>query len=61
MKKKNIFKVLTVATAMLLLVGCKDVQKIADKKESQTTEVTQVAQVEQGSVQTWSIDKYPNY
>lgn len=54
MKKKNIFKLLTVATAMLLLVGCKDVQKIADKKESQTTEV---AQVEQGSVQTWSIDK----
>ena len=58
MRKKNIFKLLTVATAMLLLVGCKDVQKIADKKDSQTTEVAQVAQ---GTVQTWSIDKYPNY
>lgn len=58
MKKKNIFKLLTVATAMLLLVGCKDVQKIADKKDGQTTEV---AQVEKGTVQTWSIDKYPNY
>ena len=41
MKKKNIFKVLTVATAMLLLVGCKDVHKIADKKENLTTEVVQ--------------------
>ena len=58
MEKKKIFKLLTVATAMLLLVGCKDVKKIADKKDSQTTEV---AQVEQGTVQTWSIDKYPNY
>ena len=59
MRKKKIFKLLTVATAMLLLVGCKDIKdKVADKKESQTTEV---AQVEQVSVQTWSIDKYPNY
>ena len=58
MEKKKIFKLLTVATAMLLLVGCKDVKKIADKKDSQTTEV---AQVEKGAVQTWSIDKYPNY
>ena len=59
MRKKKIFKLLTVATAMLLLVGCKDIKdKVADKKESQTTEI---AQVEQGSVQTWSIDKYPNY
>lgn len=59
MGKKRIFKILTLATAMLLLVGCKDIKdKVADKKESQTTEV---AQVEQGSVQTWSIDKYPNY
>ena len=49
MEKKKIFKLLTVATAMLLLVGCKDVQKIADKKDSQTTEV---AQVEKGAVQT---------
>ena len=61
MKKKNIFKVLTLTTAMLLLVGCKDVKKIADKKENLTTEVVQAEQVEQGSVQTWSIDKYPNY
>lgn len=61
MKKQNIFKVLTLTTAMLLLVGCKDVQKIADKKENLTTEVVQAEQVEQGSVQTWSIDKYPNY
>lgn len=58
MGKKRIFKILTLATAMLLLVGCKDVKKIADKKDSQTTEVAQVAQ---GTVQTWSIDKYPNY
>lgn len=58
MGKKRIFKILTLATAMLLLVGCKDVKKIADKKDSQTTEV---AQVEQGAVQNWSIDKYPNY
>ena len=62
MKKRKILKLLTVATATLLLVGCKDIKSVKDKftnkKEIQTTEV---AQVEKGTAQTWSIDKYPNY
>lgn len=47
MRKKNIFKLLTVATAMLLLVGCKDVQKVADKKESQTELFKKIAEAEE--------------
>jgi len=35
MEKKKIFKLMTVATAMLLLVGCKDIKdKVVDKKDS---------------------------